>query len=169
MTLYLCGFMGCGKSTSGTLLAEKLNLRFVDLDEYIVNKEGRSIPEIFAQDGEAYFRNAEAEAVKELSGKNTVIACGGGTILNDRSAEIARENGTVIFLDISFEKCYSRIKNDSNRPLVMNNTEEQLRELFNKRHDIYSRNSTVSVDADRSPVELCEEIVKTIRAINPKK
>lgn len=169
MTVYLCGFMGCGKSTTGKLLASKMGLGFVDLDEYIVKKEGRTIPEIFAQDGEAYFRNAEAEAVKELACKNSVIACGGGTILNDRSAQIARENGIVIFLDIPFETCYNRIKNDTNRPLVVNNTKEQLSEIFSSRHAVYAGNSTVSVDADRSPSELSDEIIKTVKDINLKK
>lgn len=163
MTIYLCGFMGCGKSTSGKLLAAKTGLRFTDLDDYIQEKEGMSIPEIFSQKGEPYFRAAEAEAVKELSAENSVIACGGGTILNENSAKIARENGTVIFLDIPFEVCYDRIKDDTNRPLVANNTKEQLREIFDKRHDIYLANSTVRTDADRSPLEVCQDIIKIMK------
>lgn len=169
MTVYLCGFMGCGKSTTGKLLAEKTGLKFTDLDDYIEEKEQMSIPEIFAQKGEAYFREREAQAVKELSAENSVVACGGGTIINDNSARIARENGTVVFLNIPFETCYSRIKDDAHRPLVANNTKEQLHEIFSKRHDIYLRNSTVAVDADRTPEQLCGEIAAVLEKLSAEK
>lgn len=165
MTIYLCGFMGCGKSTTGPLLAQKTGLHFTDLDDYIEEKEGMSIPEIFASKGEAYFREKEAQAVKELSAKNSVVACGGGTIINDNSARIARENGTVFFLDIPFEVCYDRIKNDTHRPLVTNNTKEQLKNIFDTRHDIYLKNSTVTIDADKSPAMICENIINTLKTL----
>ena len=105
MTIYLCGFMGCGKSTVGKLLAQKLGMRFTDLDDYIESSAGMSIPDIFSEKGEPYFREKEAQAVKELSAENSVVACGGGTIINDNSARIARENGPVIFLDLPFGDC----------------------------------------------------------------
>ncbi|MCQ2464434.1 MAG: shikimate kinase [Oscillospiraceae bacterium] len=165
MTLYLCGFMGCGKSTVGKLLAEKSGLKFTDLDDYIEEKEQMSIPEIFAQKGEGYFREREAAAVKELSAENSVVACGGGTIINDNSARIARENGTVFFLDIPFETCYSRIKDDTHRPLVVNNTKEQLHGIFSQRHDIYLKNSTLSVNADNTPEAVCDEIMNAVKNI----
>ena len=85
MTIYLCGFMGCGKSTIGKLLAQKTGLKFTDLDDYIEETEKMSIPEIFASKGESYFREKEAKAVKDLSAENSVVACGGGTIINDNS------------------------------------------------------------------------------------
>lgn len=165
MTIYLCGFMGCGKSTTGKLLAQKAGLKFTDLDDYIEEKEGMSIPEIFSQKGEPYFREREAQAVKELSAENSVVACGGGTIINDNSARIARENGTVFFLDIPFETCYDRIKDDAHRPLVANNTKEQLHEIFSKRHDIYMKNSTLAIDADKTPALICEDIIKTVKTL----
>ena len=164
MTIYLCGFMGCGKSTVGKLLAQKLGMRFTDLDDYIENSEGMSIPDIFSEKGEPYFREKEAQAVKELSAENSVVACGGGTIINDNSARIARENGTVIFLDIPFGECYERIKDNPHRPLVLNNTKEKLHEIFSTRHDIYMKNSTLAVDADKSPSLLCEDIISNIKA-----
>ena len=163
MTIYLCGVMGCGKSTAGKLLAQKLGMKFTDLDDYIENREGMSIPDIFSEKGEPYFREKEAQAVKELSAENSVVACGGGTIINDNSARIARENGTVIFLDIPFEECYKRIKDDPHRPLVVNNTKEKLHEIFSTRHDIYMKNSTLTVEADKSPSLLCEEIISAVK------
>lgn len=166
MTLYLCGFMGCGKSTVGNLLSAKLGMKFIDLDEYITASENCSIPQIFEKKGEKYFRKTEAAAIKKLSGDGCVIACGGGTILNDNSAATAKENGTVIFLDVSFDKCYDRIKHDSNRPLVVNNTEQQLKDIFTKRHDIYMKNSDISVNADKSPIMICNDIILSVKNQN---
>lgn len=142
-SIYLCGFMGCGKSYIGRLLAEEKGMPFADLDSYIVEKEGRSIPEIFEQEGEPYFRQLEAECIKELEG--CVVATGGGTLINESTAKFANEHGITVFLDAEFELCYGRIKDDANRPLAVNNTEEQLRELFEKRRVIYEKHSRVTV------------------------
>ena len=143
-SIYLCGFMGCGKSHIGRLLARNKEMPFVDLDSYIVEKEGRTIPEIFAQSGEGYFRQLEADCIRELEG-GYVVATGGGTLINENTAGYANEHGVTVFLDAEFELCYGRIKNDKNRPLVVNNTEEQLRELFEKRREIYRAHSRVTV------------------------
>ena len=79
MTVFLCGFMGCGKSTTGRMAARKLGLGYGDTDELIVKKEKMTIPEIFELKGEAYFRSVEAETVKSLCGKNMIVSCGGGS------------------------------------------------------------------------------------------
>ena len=138
--VYLCGFMGCGKSHIGRMLAAEHCAVFIDLDRYIVNKEGMTIPEIFRLKGEPYFRKLEAEYIKEFKGC-TVVATGGGAMLRDETAEFAAKAGTVIFLDAGFDICYSRIKDDTNRPLVVNNTKEQLREIYDARYPVYKRNS----------------------------
>ena len=96
MTIFLCGFMGCGKTTVGEILAKKLGLPLIDTDAYIVEQEGKSIPDIFAQDGEPYFRKKEAEAIRTLCTQNAVISCGGGAMLNPDSADYARKNGAVV-------------------------------------------------------------------------
>ena len=106
MAVFLCGFMGCGKSTIGRLAAKKLGCGFCDTDELIVEKLGMSIPEIFEQKGEPFFRQQEAETVQSLGLKKTVVSTGGGALLNDTTAEVAKNNGTVIFLDVPFEVCY---------------------------------------------------------------
>lgn len=143
-SIYLCGFMGCGKSYIGRLLAERKGMPFADLDSYIVEKEGRSIPEIFEQNGEPHFRQLEAKYITELD-SGYVVATGGGALINESTAKFANEHGITVFLDADFELCYERIKNDTNRPLVMNNTEEQLRELFEKRRIIYKKHSRFTV------------------------
>ena len=164
MTIFLCGYMGCGKSTIGQILAKKSGCGFCDTDELIVKNQGMTIPEIFSQKGEPYFRTVEAETVKSLCGKNIVVACGGGAMQNSETAEAVRKNGGIIvYLNVPFDVCYKRIKNDSNRPIVMNNTKEQLEEIYNNRRDIYMKNSTIMVEAIGSPAEIVASIIDVIR------
>ena len=103
--IYLCGFMGCGKSHIGRLLAKMLGCTFADLDKYIEEKEGRSIPDIFANEGEAYFRTLESRCIKEMP-ENSVVATGGGAIINPDTAKTAREKGIVVFLDFQQVFCF---------------------------------------------------------------
>ena len=159
-SVYLCGFMGCGKSYIGRLLAEEMRMPFVDLDGYIVEKEGRSIPKIFEQSGEAYFREMEAVCIKELQG-GYVVATGGGTLINENTARFANEHGLTVFLDAEFELCYGRIKGDRNRPLAVSNTKEELRELFEKRRGVYRKHPQVAVKV--TGVE--EMTLENIRAV----
>lgn len=163
MTVFLCGFMGCGKSTIGRLAAKKLGCGFCDTDDLIVRTLDMTIPDIFAQKGEPFFRKTEAEIVKSLCGKTTVAACGGGAMLNPDTAKAAKESGSaVIFLDVPFEMCYERIKDDTNRPIVMNSTKEELKKLYNDRRSIYISNSTIRLECCGSPVEIAEQIASSI-------
>lgn len=160
--IYLCGFMGCGKSYIGKRLAKELDCTLVDLDSYIEEKEGRTIPEIFAQDGEPHFRDLEAKYIREMP-ENCVVATGGGAVTNPVTAETARNAGTVIFLDADFERCYNRIKGDTHRPLVMKNTKEQLLELFDTRRKIYLEHSDFSVDSNTNGTEILKTILEGIK------
>ena len=162
-TIFLCGFMGSGKSTVAKELSRAYKLSFIDLDEYIVEREKMSIPDIFSQKGEGYFRKIEAISLKETADKYAVIATGGGTILNYDSARTASEIGTVFFIDADFEVCYSRIKNDKNRPLVVNNTEEELKKIFDIRRTIYIKNSDITIDGSSTPQKIAEEIMNTAK------
>lgn len=162
MTVFLCGFMGCGKTTAGQILAKKLGTAYIDMDDYIVEKENMTIPEIFKEKGEPYFRQKETEAITELSRRDIVIACGGGAMISDVNAEIARENGIVIFLDVPFEVCYSRICNDTNRPIASGNSKEQLEKIYNTRYGIYKNHSSMIIDADNSPENIAENIKKAV-------
>lgn len=162
ISVYLCGFMGCGKSHVGKLLASQLGMPLVDLDKYIVNAEKMSIPKIFEKFGEPHFRSLEAKYIRELSGGN-VVATGGGALINDETAKFARESGISVYINTSFELCYKRIKGDKNRPLVMNNTPEQLEELYNKRDVIYRKNSTFMVNGNARDTIIAGEIIKLAR------
>lgn len=159
--IYLCGFMGCGKSHIGKMLAERLGMSLTDLDSYIEKAENMSIPDIFRDKGEPFFRSLEAKYIGEMP-ENSIVATGGGAIINPFVAETAQNAGTVIFLDADFETCYGRIKGDTHRPLVVNNTKEQLKELFDKRRAIYLENSDFSVKADGKDTDITESIIEKL-------
>lgn len=167
MVIFLCGFMGCGKSTVGKELAKLMGTKFIDMDTYIEESEGMSIPEIFAQKGEPYFREVEANTVVELSKTNAVVGCGGGAMLNPTSAEVGRTHGQVVFLDVPFADCYERIQGDTNRPIVMNNSKEQLEEIYNQRHSVYEKNASFRADvsAEVSPFENARTIHALIKVL----
>ena len=156
--IFLCGFMGCGKSTVGRILARKLDCDFIDMDEYIVEKQGMSILQIFEEKGEDFFREAETEAVRELSARNGVIACGGGAMLKKINADIANEAGYVVYIDVEFEVCYRRIAGNPNRPLVVNNTKEDLAFIYESRVPVYRENSAFIVSGNASPEETADRI-----------
>ncbi len=156
--LYLCGFMGCGKSHMGRMLSKELHCTLVDLDAYIEEKEGMTIPEIFEKYGEPHFRGLEEKYIREMP-ENSIVATGGGAIINPVTAESARKAGVVVFLDADFELCYKRIKGDTHRPLVMKNTKEQLHELFMKRREIYLAHSEISVNSNAEDTEIMKEIL----------
>ena len=158
MTIFLCGFMGCGKTTVGELLAKKLGLPLIDTDAYIVEQAGKSIPDIFAQDGEPHFRKLEAEAIRTLCTRNAVISCGGGAMLKDINAEAAAKFGTVVYIDVPYDVCYDRISGDTNRPIVMANTKESLEEIYNDRVPLYLAHSQVKADGSRSPEDIAADI-----------
>lgn len=162
MTVFLCGFMGCGKSTVGRILANLLGVGYVDMDNYIEKTENMTIAEIFEKKGEQHFRMLETKAIEILSQKQMVIACGGGAMLNDKNAQIANKAGIVIFLDVPFNICYKRISGDSNRPLVVNNTVEWLENLYNKRYPIYKANSSISVTTSGTPNEVARNIFELL-------
>lgn len=160
--IYLCGFMGCGKSTVGRLAAKQMSMKFLDLDEYIEKKYGCTIPEIFEQRGEQAFRALETETLRELATTSGyIIATGGGTMVNPLNAEIAKQNGSIVFLDLPFDTCYERIAGDSHRPVVQANSRAGLLEIFNYRVPLYRAHATYSVDASQSP-QMISKAVKQL-------
>jgi shikimate kinase len=165
MTIFLCGFMGCGKSTIGQKLAKKLNVPFTDMDEYIEQQAGKTIPEIFAQEGEEHFRDLETQAVRDLSEREGVIACGGGAMLRDINAKIAAEHGIVLFLDVPFRTCYLRIAN-TDRPIVRRSSRQELYNLYRKRRGVYRRHSTHQIDAGQSATVMVQKITALLEELS---
>lgn len=142
----LCGFMGCGKSYKGARFAEKNGLKFIDLDCYIEENAKLSIPEIFTNFGEDYFRDLEYNAISELSSlEGIVFALGGGALTFERNALVLKKNSFIIFIDSPFKICYERIKGDENRPIAKSKTKKELHALYKKRKKLYKKYSNLKV------------------------
>lgn len=157
-TVFLCGFMGCGKSTVGKVAAGMLGVQFVDLDEFIEQQQEMSIPVIFSKKGEEFFRDCETKAIKDFDGKGAVVATGGGALLREENAEAAQAAGVVIFIDTDFETCYERIKDDPHRPIAYNSTKQQLKERFDQRRPLYQAHSQFTIDGALSPAMMAKQI-----------
>lgn len=115
----LIGFMGSGKSTIGRILAKYMDMKFIDIDKMIAAREKKSIPEIFSEKGEQYFRKLERDIVKEESlNNNIVIATGGGVIIDNENIKNLKETSFVVYLDCTIECIYERVKNSKTRPLL---------------------------------------------------
>ncbi len=153
--LVLVGMPGCGKSTAAALLAEQLGRPKLDTDEEIEKKLGQSIPRVFAEKGEGYFRDAETEvcrAVGKLSG--TVIATGGGAVLREENVIALRQNAVVVFLDRPLHALATQ-----GRPLSQNGN---LEALYRQRLPIYQAVSDVTVETADDPVETVKRILEAI-------
>jgi len=157
--IYLVGFMGSGKTTMGKLLAKKLRIPFVDIDEEIQIREGLTIPQIFSLKGEEYFRRAEFEVLKEITQTLPafVVATGGGLGANPEAMEFMKKYGKVVWLDVDFETFKKRTLRDKNRPLLKL-PEEELKNLYQKRKKVYSK-AHCRVKSQRSVEETLKKIL----------
>ena len=159
----LVGFMGAGKTTVGRLLAERLGWEFVDLDDRICERERRTVPEIFRDSGEEYFRRTENDALRQalanISATGLVLALGGGAFVQQRNAElISGAKVPVVFLDASPEILYGRCEPQrGTRPLLAD--PNQFRQLYESRRAGYMT-AGVRVDTTAlTPAEVAEQIV----------
>ncbi len=165
--LVLTGFMGCGKSTVGRVVAQRLGWHFSDLDEHIEAAAGLSIPAIFAQRGEPAFRELERrELLMALGGaraRRTVLALGGGTVAQPQNWEAIREAGGVsVFLDVPVEELLSRCAGIANRPLFRD--AESFGALYEHRLPFY-RQADVSVAAGgNSAIQVADRILESLEA-----
>ncbi|NKI20702.1 shikimate kinase [Paenibacillus dendritiformis] len=160
-SIVLIGFMGTGKSTVGARLAERLQLPFRDLDEEIVRRTGQSIPELFAERGEAYFREQEGRILSLLLEEQDpqIIATGGGAVLRDDNRKLMQERATVIHLTAEEATIVDRVRQDRNRPLLQGDVEERVRRLMAERRGLYDF-AHLCVPTDGEPVEqLCARIL----------
>ena len=162
--IILVGYMGAGKTSVGKEIAKQKNMNFIDLDEYIVEKEGRSINDIFDFESEEYFRNVEAAAIKRLrSVSNTVISTGGGAVLRKANRDNLSKLGKVIYLKADVDTLVERVKGDESRPLLKAESEEELRKnisaMLDKRNPYYEIFADQVIYTDRlTPYEIAEII-----------
>ena len=164
MRIFLIGFMGCGKSTIGKMLAEKLNYAFTDLDLEIEAAENRSITDIFKEEGEEAFRDLEAHFIADISKKeNVVVACGGGTPCFGNNMSIMNDSGHTIYLELREDELLKRLRDGrEKRPLIENLTEDGLKPYIettlSKRMPFYLQARTVLDTNEKSVQEIIEEI-----------
>jgi len=163
--IVLIGFMGCGKSTVGSKLAGALSYEFRDTDTLIEETYGKTISKMFEEDGEEYFRTAETELLKKLSGeaKGLVLATGGGMPMRKENAVLLREIGTVIFLEAKIETILERLQNDTGRPLADGeNREKRLRPLYEKRLPVYREAADYILNTEGKSFYAIIEEIKTV-------
>jgi shikimate kinase len=164
MNIYLIGMMGSGKSTLGKTLSEKIQKPFIDLDSEIEQTGGKSISEIFDIDGEEQFRKMETKQLKQYS--ESIVACGGGIVLNDDNRKFINENGIAILLLASMGELAQRLSSSNNRPLLAeDNMKEALTKLWLERQLDYldTANFTIKTDG-KNPAQLTEEILVQINS-----
>jgi shikimate kinase len=161
--IYLVGFMGSGKSTVGKILAEKLNMNFIDIDKLIEEKEGMKIKDIFEQKGESYFRELERKQIEAIvNQEGVIVSTGGGLGANLDNMNLMKKNGDVIWLDVSLNTVLDRLKNDQDRPLLKQPT-EKIKQLFEERKNVY-RLANIRINADKkTPSQIVEEILTKIK------
>ncbi len=166
-SIALIGFMGVGKTAVGKAVAERLNKEFIELDALIEQKAGKTIPEIFRQDGEIRFRELEIEAVKEVAGReNVVIACGGGVVLNRINIERLRKGCLIVYLTASPGVILQRISGDnSERPLVNSGDKaSRIRELLRFRQPFYQRAADITINTSRLRVSsVVDKIIDRVK------
>jgi shikimate kinase len=163
--LALVGFMGAGKSTTGRLVAGVLRFDFVDTDDLIEQKAGKRIPEIFAQAGETGFRAIEAEVVNGLGQlANTVIATGGGLIVNPANLASLQRHALVVCLWASTKTIWERVRNQSHRPLLQDSDPQgKIERLLAERKPFY-READVLVSTElRSQREVAMQVAHQFR------
>ena len=164
MRIYLIGYMGCGKSTLGRRLSEHLNLQFVDMDHYIEERNLKTIPQIFEQEGEAEFRNKERKALEELSEfTDIIIATGGGAPCFFDNIDLMNRSGKTVFINIDPAILADRLlKSKTERPLIKGKSREELvafiDETLKRRNEFYKQAKFHITDPDID-LEVIEEMI----------
>jgi len=158
--------MGVGKTIVGKLLAEKTGLTYVDLDEEIVNRKGKTIPLIFSEEGEAAFRSIENEVTHDIANNiGQIIACGGGTVLKSENRETLQSSSSMVLLTADPEIILQRVEAEGEtRPLLMvDDKVGKIRSLLAERNPKYVEAADLIVDtSDLTPEEVAEEILKNL-------
>ena len=161
----LIGFMGAGKTTVSRELSKMTGRKELDMDAYIVEKEGLAITDIFAQFGEEYFRTKEtASLIEIMKMDNLIVSCGGGVVVKDENVSYMKDGGVIVLLTATPQTILERVKESTDRPILNGNMNvEFIEQLMNKRKDRYLSVADVIVETDNKAVkEICAEIMEKI-------
>ena len=172
MHLYLIGYRGSGKSTVGRLLAQRLNRPLVDTDDLVESQSGMTIKDIFATQGEAWFRDIEAKIVSSVSASEipAIVSLGGGAVLSESTQKILGSTGTCVWLSASPEYLFRRIQSDQATQLRRPNLSQsggfaEVADVLSKRTPIYESLSDITVAVEgKTPDEICDEIVDCVNS-----
>ncbi len=167
MNIALIGFMGVGKTTVSRALSKKTGAEEIDMDQWIVEKEGRAIADIFSSQGEEAFRDIETAAVRTLSAMDgKILSCGGGAVLRPCNVEALKANGRIVLLTAKPETIYERVRHGKDRPVLNGNMNvPYIASLMEKRRPAYEAAADFSVATDgRTPEEIAEEICRRTEA-----
>ncbi len=159
------GFMGSGKTTLSKVLYKELvkenpDIKLIDTDAYIEEKLSRKISDIFAKEGEAYFRVIETETLKEIADMEgtVIVSCGGGIVERKDNLPILKSIGTVVFANTPIEILWNRVGNDPSRPLSKD--KDGFFELYGRRLNLYKEVADVIIDTGNDTVEKCVEKIR---------
>ncbi len=165
--IVLVGMMGVGKTTLGRMLSKHLGYEFIDIDDLITTIEGKSIPDIFKNHGEAYFRDVEADTIEEvLSRELTVVSTGGGAMTTPSTADLICDNSVSIWIHSEPQTLLKRIEGDSGRPLMQtDNPLETLKKLEKDRISVYKR-ASIHIKSGDEPLDTTfKKILKELDAL----
>jgi shikimate kinase len=165
-TIVLVGVPGAGKTTVGKLLAKNLGIDFFDSDQVIESRAGKSVSDIFTQDGEPAFRKLEHDVIVELlDSNNVVLALGGGSLGNDETRAKVK-HATTVWLVAGLAQAVDRVGMNRNRPLLLGNVRGQLADLMAAREPFYKEVAAIAVDTSKLiPSEVVTEIVSELGKI----
>ncbi len=164
--LLLVGMMGAGKTTVGRLVADRLGWSYLDSDVEVTRMTGRSVPEVFAKDGEAAFRAAETEAlIAAVAGVDpVVVAVAGGAVLSEQNRALLTRSGTVVWLRARTETLAARVGDGAGRPLLGADPAAALTALYAVREPLYDTVASTTVDVDGlQPEEVADQLVAAVR------
>jgi shikimate kinase len=166
--VFIIGMMGVGKSTAGRLLAEALGWPYVDTDEEVPRRAGKNFQEIWEQDGESEFRRLEAEVVVDVASRPgpSVVALGGGAVLDGSSRGVIKRSGLVVWLRADPGTLFGRLGRHAGaaRPLLRQGPEDALRRLSDARAPIYESTADLVFDVDRmNPRDVADAIAKALK------
>ena len=167
--IVLIGFMGAGKSICGRVLARRSGRCFVETDDMIVARDGRSIPEIFRQHGEERFRQLEGEVLEDLRMKSgNVIATGGGLPCREGRMELLKSLGTVVWLDGDFRELHERARRTGDRPMLQGRSFAEVEALYRQRTAFY-RQAHLTIDTTGLGIDdVVGRVLRALRDLDPR-